>query len=270
MRKKEELLELMKKDLIHGSSWYFDRTLELLKDTDLDDLAENLKAIKILRPMGALTNIVEVLQNTKDVRELKIKIENLKKYRINAKEDLKKIVSKLEFRSFITISYSSAILSLLEISRPHHVYLMESRPGSEVRKALKEYSKYADIRVVPDSAIWGFIEKSDLVIIGADGIYSGGFVINKIGSRPLISCAKMLNVPIYVVMESYKASDTDPSIITEMDFRYFGHSINVPLFEKVPLSEISYLITESGIFADPKPSDIKHMHDHFIHSVTSI
>ncbi len=270
MANKKELLKLMKKDLVHGSSWYFDRALELLNDTDLDDLPENLENIKMLRPMGTLANIVAVLQNTKNMQELNIKIENLKKYRINATKKLKKVLSELELRSFITISYSAAVLALLEVSRPDHIYLMESRPGSETRKALIEYAKYADIKVVPDSAIWEFIEKSEAVIIGADGIYSAGFAINKVGSRPLISCAKMLNVPVYVVIESYKSSDTAPPTITETDFRYSGQRIKVPLFEKIPLNEINYLITESGIFTDPEPSDIKHMHDQFIRSVNSI
>ncbi|MGC8497135.1 MAG: hypothetical protein ACP5NL_03955 [Thermoplasmata archaeon] len=268
MKNKTETLELMKKDLIHGSSWYFDRALELLKDTGIEDLPENLEAIKMFRPMGTLANIVEALQGTKDEQELKIKIENLKKYRTNAKNGLKKIAAKLEFRSFITISYSSAILSLLEISSPDRIYLMESRPGSEARKALKEYSRYSEISVVPDSAICGFIEKSGSVIIGADGIYSAGFAINKIGSRPLILCAKTLNVPVYVAMESYKACNAGPSTVTETDFRYCGQGIKVPLFEKIPLTEISHLITDAGIFADPKPSDIKHMHDHFIWSIS--
>jgi translation initiation factor eIF-2B subunit delta len=270
MAKKKGLLELMQKDLIHGASWYFEMAIKFLESTGGNNLAENIEAIRHLRPMGSLTNLIELLQDVRNEGEFSKKISNLKKYRINAENDLKIILSKLGFRSFITISHSAALLSLLEVRSPKSMYLMESRPGSEARRALTEYSKYTEVIIVPDSAICVFIEKSDAVIFGADGIYSAGFAINKIGSRPLAACAKMQKVPVYVIMETYKACDTEPSFDTERDFRYSGKSIKVPLFEKIPLNEIDYLITETGIFTNPTQSDVKHMHDHFIQSVREI
>ena len=40
--------------------------------------------------------------------------------------------------------------------------------------------------------------------MGAEGVVESGGIINKIGSCSIALCAKMLNKPVYVAVESFK------------------------------------------------------------------
>eukprot|EP00983_Pelagomonas_calceolata_P059299 1145852-Pelagomonas_calceolata.AAC.2 len=44
----------------------------------------------------------------------------------------------------------------------------------------------------------------ELVLIGAEAVVENGGVINKLGSYQTAICAKALNKPVYVAVESYK------------------------------------------------------------------
>lgn len=58
--------------------------------------------------------------------------------------------------------------------------------------------------LVLDAAIGAVMEKIDFVILGAEGVVESGGIINKIGSSTIGLCAKMLNKPVYVAVESFK------------------------------------------------------------------
>jgi translation initiation factor 2B subunit (eIF-2B alpha/beta/delta family) len=111
------------------------------------------------------------------------------------------------------------------------------------------------------------MEESEVIVFGADGIYSDGFIVNKIGSRSLVACGSMLKVPIYVISESYKASKVCPCNLKVIDYEIFGHSTRIPLFEKLELEKINFLVTNVGIYPNPKSADIINIHNHFIQSV---
>ena len=44
----------------------------------------------------------------------------------------------------------------------------------------------------------------DFVLLGAEGVVESGGIINKIGTSTIGLCAKMLNKPVYVAVESFK------------------------------------------------------------------
>ena len=48
------------------------------------------------------------------------------------------------------------------------------------------------------------MEKIDFVLLGAEGVVESGGIINKIGTTTISLCAKMLNKPVYVAVESFK------------------------------------------------------------------
>ena len=58
--------------------------------------------------------------------------------------------------------------------------------------------------VVLDAAVGAVMEKVDFVLLGAEGVVENGGIINKIGSCTIGLCAKMLNKPVYVAVESFK------------------------------------------------------------------
>lgn len=58
--------------------------------------------------------------------------------------------------------------------------------------------------MVLDAAIGLVMEKIDFVLLGAEGVVESGGIINKIGTSTIGLCAKMLNKPVYVAVESFK------------------------------------------------------------------
>uniref|UniRef100_T1L061 EIF-2B GDP-GTP exchange factor subunit alpha n=1 Tax=Tetranychus urticae TaxID=32264 RepID=T1L061_TETUR len=73
-----------------------------------------------------------------------------------------------------------------------------------VKKLGKRFSHGIQCSLILDAAIGHFIEKVDMVMVGADGVVENGGIINKIGTYPLALCAKAFNKPLYVLAESYK------------------------------------------------------------------
>jgi translation initiation factor eIF-2B subunit alpha len=58
--------------------------------------------------------------------------------------------------------------------------------------------------VILDAAVGLVMEKIDLVFLGAEAVVESGGIINKIGTSSICLCAKMLNKPVYVAVESFK------------------------------------------------------------------
>lgn len=55
-----------------------------------------------------------------------------------------------------------------------------------------------------DASIGIYMEKVDMVMVGAEGVCASGGILNKVGTYPLAICARAVNKPFYVVAESYK------------------------------------------------------------------
>ena len=58
--------------------------------------------------------------------------------------------------------------------------------------------------IILDAAVGAVMERVDFVLLGAEGVVESGGIINKIGSSTLSICAKTLNKPVYVAVESFK------------------------------------------------------------------
>lgn len=60
------------------------------------------------------------------------------------------------------------------------------------------------VTVILDAAVGSIMERINFVLLGAEGVVESGGIINKIGSTSIAICAKMLNKPVYVGVESVK------------------------------------------------------------------
>lgn len=58
--------------------------------------------------------------------------------------------------------------------------------------------------VILDAAVGAVMERISFVLLGAEGVVESGGIINKIGTNSIALCAKMLNKPVYVGVESFK------------------------------------------------------------------
>lgn len=64
--------------------------------------------------------------------------------------------------------------------------------------------------VILDAAVGYYMERVDIVLVGAEAVVTNGGIINKIGTYPIAVCAREVNKPFYVVVESYKFSRLYP------------------------------------------------------------
>jgi translation initiation factor eIF-2B subunit delta len=101
----------------------------------------------------------------------------------------------------ITHSYSSTVydslIYLFEKGKRFSVICTESRPmfeGVDLAKKLGE--KGINVNLVADSAIFSFIQESDMVIVGCDSICKDG-IVNKIGTKALGMISNMINTKFY-------------------------------------------------------------------------
>ncbi len=104
----------------------------------------------------------------------------------------------------VTLSRSQTVLlalsSLPRTRRPARVSVLESLPGGEGRLFVRDLRRAGlSARLVPDRAGPAVATSADLVIIGADAVFSDGSVAHKVGTRSLARTASKAGVPVVVV-----------------------------------------------------------------------
>ena len=160
----DKAIKEMKKDYIHGSTWYFERISSLLVNICDDNIGILRKVLPDIRPgMATISNLSEILSKKSnssitDIREIGLR---LLKYSNNSSILLNKEFANLELKSSITISFSSAVASLTEHTGMKQLMLLRSSPGREWVAALKKYSSSCEVTVVPDSTMFYFLKKVD-------------------------------------------------------------------------------------------------------------
>jgi translation initiation factor 2B subunit (eIF-2B alpha/beta/delta family) len=124
--------------------------------------------------------------------------------------------------------------------------------------------KGIEVSLITDSVAPGFVKKSDLVLLGCDGVYSDGFV-NKAGSLALCLAAAEYRKPVYILADTRKISHDPaprekPKPSTEISTRTHPNlEILNYYFETVPHHLVTGYITEKGILEENKkpPSENK-------------
>lgn len=157
------------------------------------------------------------------------------------------------------------------------VYVLETRPllqgarltAFELTKAKIPYT------LITDNMMGAVMNRTNIILVGADRIARNGDIANKIGTLTLAITAKYFKVPFYVVAPS---SSFDLTILTGKDIvveernpsevRYIKNqlitpkSANVynPAFDITPHNLITGIITEKGILTPPFDKSIKNIH----------
>ena len=104
----------------------------------------------------------------------------------------------------VTLSRSQTVLlalsALARSRRPTRVTVLESLPGAEGRPFAKDLRRAGlSARVIPDRAGPTTVATADLVLIGADAVFSDRSVVHKVGTRSLARAASRSGVPVVVV-----------------------------------------------------------------------
>ncbi|RMD88829.1 MAG: translation initiation factor eIF-2B [Calditrichaeota bacterium] len=159
----------------------------------------------------------------------------------------------------MTHSNSSTVFEIFKKAhddeKTFQVILTESRPMCEGRKLAEELSKLGIPSVyLIDAAIGIGIERSDIVLLGADSV-SETILVNKIGTRGICLSAREAMVPCYAICESSKFIPQKLSSKKEEPRDSKEVWENPPpettvenyYFDQVPLEFFTGIITEDGI-----------------------
>jgi len=167
---------------------------------------------------------------------------------------------KIQDRMTIAVhSRSAAVESLLlrahTLGKQFTVCCFESRPmmeGRALAAALAHAGIHATLAI--DAAMASMVPKTDLVLVGADGVTADG-IVNKIGTLALANAAKNSSIDCYSCFSIDKVfpSHRQPAIDRQMDPREVidevppgVHVVNI-YFDLTPFSLFRGYITEKGI-----------------------
>lgn len=288
----------IKADHRSGASQLARETLRVMKfaaekqpDYGVTDVEEYINYLKFVggrlmevRPsIAALYNCVgfflhEVLEKHGNVDQTNIKTftaskaEELIKQSESASEMIAQETSKLigTGKRIMTHSYSSTVLKafrcLFQNRKQVQAIVTESRPLYEGISTARVLSKIGiPVTFIVDSAAGCFMEKTDVVLIGADSILADGSAVNKIGTYMIALAARERHVPFYIVCEKLKFNTRSlwdkEAVVLEEKEPLEVLKLEIPArikvrniyFDITPSKYISGIITEGGLI---KPTTV--------------
>lgn len=166
-------------------------------------------------------------------------------------------------QNIFTFSHSSIVRKALLEIRKHRksmtVTVLESRPMREGVMLAKVLSR-ADIQIdlYADAAMERALENADLVMVGTDWYWEGGFV-NKIGTHAILRIAREKGIPFVILTDSGKAMTHGPddwsrdTHAASVIFAEDEGNINVlnPYFEAMDFKGVSHFIVDGELHPVP-------------------
>ena len=118
--------------------------------------------------------------------------------------------------------------------------------------------------LINESAIGFYMERIDVILIGACGVVADGGILNEIGTYPIALCAKAMNKPLYALAESYKFIRLYPVSQEDIPDRFkYQNQLSekskddcVPLIDYTPPNLIDLLLTDLGTLTTAAVSDV--------------
>lgn len=113
--------------------------------------------------------------------------------------------------TILTHSYSTTVLKAIVKARDRgkvrRVFVTESRPGGEGVLMARELAKNGvPVTLIVDSAVNFFMDKMDLVVVGAEAITANGALVNKVGTSTIAMVAYHKRRRMLVLAGTYKFS----------------------------------------------------------------
>jgi translation initiation factor 2B subunit (eIF-2B alpha/beta/delta family) len=166
----------------------------------------------------------------------------------------------LSGKTVLTHSQSSTVKEILLANKDKkktNVIQTESRPVMEGRQQAGDLAAEGyTVKLICDTAYAPLLKETDMVLVGADTIYSDLF-INKCGTWALALLARKKNIPVYIVADSRKVIpepapreciETDNMPPEEiMEFPPQGVQPVNHYFEAIPTRIITAVVTEKRI-----------------------
>ncbi len=139
----------------------------------------------------------------------------------------------------------------------------ESRPMNEgvaLAKFLAERGVL--VYLVVDAGLFDWLGITDLILLGADAVFSQG-IVNKIGTEPLLQAARRIGIPTYVLADSskwlpdrlarfWRVRPESPAEITAL--RHPNLVVHNRYFDRSPLTLVTGIVWEGGV---SRPEDVR-------------
>lgn len=173
----------------------------------------------------------------------------------------------------LTHGASRVVIALLcEAAETKHfsVFITEGRGSHEASQTAEKLAASGiPTTVILDSAVGFFMEQTDLVIVGAEGVVENGGIVNSVGTYTAAVLAQAAKKPFYVAAESYKFARLYPLTQrdvpqTHMELALPGVqserarknlSATNPFFDYTPPGYISLMFTDLGVLTPSAVSD---------------
>ncbi len=270
------IIEEVRREKIRGASWCARRIAEafiaLAEDPyyspQLFDEAVDLA----LQANPSMTSIYNVVYLAKQARSRDILLEYMHRFldylgwaRNRILESSRDSIAGV----VMTISYSSTVRDLIIAAKNNisKAYVLESSPGREGIVLARELKKQGiSVEVLPDPSFNYYLEKIDLVLVGADSVGKNACIVNKIGTMPLAYFAHYYGLEVYAVFEAYKIHPEKTCYeipLHEREYEVDGFKTKTPLFDRTPGKYLTAMITEHGLLK-PSRIEVRRAYQQFI------
>ncbi len=264
VKKLIEAYERVKEERIRGAFWSAnimakaiieDAQNGLISCDNIDRVTRLIISANVT--MASLWNLADVLRNGCNLGyDVLSSARKFLWYMGYSRELLSSVANNLAHEKMIitTLSYSSSIeLVLLTLKNYlNKVFISISEPGGEGIEFAKNLRRSGiEVNVIYDAMLPHAVEKSTLVLIGADSVTLDGCVFNKVGSLMLAMISSIYKIPFASIFESFKIHRHLKCNDVKIEYRtsrinHWG-DLSYPLFDKIPSSYIKFVITEYGI-----------------------
>ena len=191
--------------------------------------------------------------------------EDFKEYSARAREGVIANARSLvvDYRRYLTHCNSSAVVDTFREAhrsgRRFEVFATETRPWGQGHITVSSLAEAGiDVTLIVDSAAGYILSSEDVsaVLFGADTINVNGSLVNKIGTSGIAAAAHALEIPVYVLAETFKFAPTSirPSIEERSSAEVLpepipGVRVKNPVFDVTPPGHITGIVTENGMIA---------------------
>ena len=276
----------IKEDNIHGSVYLANQALNIVEEfvnrglynnrTELlQSLSKLSNALVRAKPLMALIfnrtrSVIDFIQDIpkeeKDIQTIKsVALDRIKEMRKEADQRVDKITlfgarMIMDQHLILVHSYSKIVHSILDkagkMKKRFSVICTESRPVNEGSKMALQLAK-AGVKttLIPDADVARAVNEANFILTGTDRFTETSFV-SKTGTHTLAILARSMNKPLYIAGETAKillkrtypvrfSQNKSSEIFKE---KHANLNIRNIYFEETPLSHVSKIIIEDGIF----------------------
>ncbi len=255
-------VEEVRRERVRGASWSMARLARaVIEDDDSSAISCNdvdkvsAAIVSANRTMAPLYNLASLLEEgCRSGRSMGDTARRILWYIDEARRKLYSVgeYTVPEGARIMTLSYSSAVETVLIASKPSMVYVAESLPGGEgveLARALRRSGK--PVSLIPDSMVPHIVEASDIVMVGADAVTLDPCLFNKTGSLAAALAASRFNKPFIPVFESFKVHPSVKCPAIEVEVRLYRvkgwGDVSYRLFDRIEGDLVSGAITEHGV-----------------------